>query len=85
MNIPVTAQKTEITAELTITDKKFLKTLIAERAGKIIRAEISSAPTSFIASTITTAVTTASKVLYAFVLIPVADANASSKVTAKIL
>ena len=47
-------------AELTITEKKLLKILIAERAGKIIRAEIRSAPTRFIAITITIAVITAS-------------------------
>ena len=83
--IPETAHITEITAELIITDKKLLKSLIAERAGKIIRAEISNAPTRFMARTITTAVTTAIRMLYAFVFVPVAEAKFSSNVTAKIL
>lgn len=57
--MPRTAQITEITAELIMTERKLLKILIAERAGKIISADISRAPTRFMASTITTAVTTA--------------------------
>ena len=57
--IPVPAQITEITAEQTITALKLLKTLIAESAGKIIRAEISREPTRFIARTIISAVTIA--------------------------
>ena len=85
MKIPIIAQVTEIIAELIITEKKLLKILIAERAGKMISAEIRSAPTRFIASTITTAVITAIRVLIAFVFVPVADAKFSSKVTAKIL
>ena len=63
IRIHKTAQITEITAELIITERKLLKSLIADRAGKIISAEISSAPTRFIARTITTAVTTAIRML----------------------
>ena len=63
IRIPKTAQITEITAELIITERKLSKSLIADRAGKIISAEISSAPTRFIARTITTAVTTAIRML----------------------
>ena len=59
--------------------------LIADKAGKITRAEISSDPTRFIASTIITAIITAIKRLYLLVLVPVADAKFSSKVTANIL
>ena len=61
MNIPVTAQITAITDELIITERKLLKILIAERAGKIISAEMRSAPTRFIARTIITAIITAIK------------------------
>ena len=85
MNIPKTAHITAIAAELIITDKKVLNILIAERAGKIINAEMRSAPTRFIASTITIAVTTAIRMLYALVLVPVADAKFSSNVTVNIL
>ena len=49
---PVTEQKILIIAEHTVTPLKLLKTRIAERAGKITRAEIKSEPTRFIASTI---------------------------------
>ena len=85
MKMPVTAQRTEIIDALIITDKKLLKSLIAERAGKIINAEISNAPTRFIARTITIAVMTAISMLYAFVFVPVAEAKPSSNVTANIL
>ena len=58
---------------------------IAESAGKITSAEISKDPTSFIASTIITAVITAISRLYVPALTPVARAKLSSKVTANIL
>ena len=83
--IPTTAHTTESTAEHTITARKVLNKRIADSAGKIIRAEIKSDPTRFIASTITSAVISAIKRLYRFVLRPVACAKVSSKVTAKIL
>ena len=83
--IPTTAQMTESTAEHTITARKVLNRRIADNAGKIIRAEIKSEPTRFIASTITNAVISAIKRLYKLVRNPVAWAKVSSKVTAKIL
>lgn len=53
---PATEQKTETTAEQRVTERKLLNTRIAERAGKITRAEIKSEPTRFIASTMITAI-----------------------------
>lgn len=61
IKIPTTAQNTAITAEDKITDKKLLKILMEETAGKIINADINKEPTSFIASTIIVAVITAIK------------------------
>lgn len=52
---PEIEQIDESTAEQIVTERKLLKILIAERAGKIIKAEIKSEPTRFIASTIITA------------------------------
>ena len=49
---PVTEHTTETTAEQMVTLRKLLKTRIAERAGKITRADIKREPTRFIASTI---------------------------------
>jgi len=72
-------------AEHTMTDLKLLNTLIAESAGKIIKADIKSEPTKFIASTIITAIITAITTLYASTFLPVAFANVSSKVTANSL
>lgn len=57
--IPSAAHITEITAEATVTLRKFLKILMEERAGKIISAVIRSDPTKFIARTIITAMATA--------------------------
>ena len=54
--IPVPAHTTEITAEHIVTLLKLLNTLIADSAGKIISAEISSEPTRFIAITMIMAV-----------------------------
>lgn len=56
INIPKTAQITEIIAEQIVTDLKLLKTRIAEIAGKITKAEINREPTRFIARTIMTAI-----------------------------
>ena len=58
--MPETDVTTAIIAELITTLLNVLKMRIAERAGKIISAETRSAPTMFIASTITTAVIIAS-------------------------
>ena len=46
--MPNIAQKTDITAEKRMTDLKFLKSRMDERAGKIIRAEINPLLLSFI-------------------------------------
>ena len=64
MSIPKSAQDTDKIADTIVTPLKLLHTLIAERAGKIMSAEIRSEPTRFIASTIITAVITAIKRLY---------------------
>ena len=53
---PVSEQITETTAEHIVTERKLLKTRIAERAGKITRAEIRREPTRFIASTMIIAI-----------------------------
>ena len=63
MIMPTAAQNTEIAAEHTTTLLKLLNTLIAESAGKVMSDEISSAPTIFIAITMTTPVTAARRVL----------------------
>ena len=55
---------TETTAEHTVTERKLLKIRIAERAGKITRAEIKREPTRFIASTMITAIMIAITRLY---------------------
>ena len=83
--MPVTAQKTEITAEEMTALLKLLKIRIEASAGKIISAEMRSEPTRFIARTIIIAVITAIKRLYKSALVPVAFAKVSSNVTAKIL
>ncbi len=85
VRIPSTAQKTERIAEQRITDLKFLNKRIAESAGKMTKAEISSEPTRFMASTIIMAVMTAISRLYWSAFVPVAFAKSSSKVTANIL
>ena len=59
--MPNIAQKTDITAEKKMTDLKFLKSRMDERAGKMIRAEIKREPTRFMARTITMAIITAIK------------------------
>ena len=60
-NIPVSAQITDTIAEQTVTDLKLLNTRIADSAGNITSAEIKSEPTSFIPTTIITAIITAIK------------------------
>ena len=81
--IPNIAQATDITVERMTTRLKVRQTRIAESAGNITSAEISSEPTRFIARTIIIAVTTAIKRLYRDARIPEALAKSSSKVTAK--
>ena len=53
---PAIEQTTETTAEQMVTERKLLKTRIADRAGKITSAEIKSEPTRFIARTMMTAI-----------------------------
>ena len=55
-SMPAAAQTTDITAEQRMTALKLLNSRMAESAGKIISAEMSSEPTRFIASTMTIAV-----------------------------
>lgn len=83
--MPIAAQNTDMIAEHTITDRKFLNTRIDDSAGKITSAEMSSEPTRFIANTIIDAVMIAMTRLYRFVFKPVALENISSKVIANIL
>ena len=85
IRIPTAAQHTDRHAEQTVTDLKLLNTRMAESAGKIMSAEISSEPTRFIAITMMTAMIIAIIRLYTCVFIPVAREKFSSKVTAKIL
>ena len=59
IRIPAADETTDITAEHIVTDRKLLKTLMAERAGNIIRAEMRRDPTRFIARTNITAIITA--------------------------
>jgi hypothetical protein len=70
--MPDEEQSTEIAAEARITARKLLNIRMADSAGKMIRAEIRSDPTSFMAITMTEAVTTAINRLYRLVFIPVA-------------
>ena len=60
-SMPPAAQTTEMTAATTVTPLKLRHTLIADSAGKIISADIRSEPTRFIASTIITAMTVATR------------------------
>ena len=59
IRIPKTEHKTDIIAEPITTHLKLLKIRIVDKAGNIIRAEVSSDPTSFIAKTIIIAIITA--------------------------
>ena len=68
---------------MTVTPRKLPKMRIAESAGMIISAEISSAPISRIPSTTVTAVSTDISAFISPVRVPDAFANVSSKVTAK--
>lgn len=83
--IPIAEALTEIIAEAITTCLKVLKTLMAESAGKIMRAAIRREPTRRIASTITTAVIVAIRRLYSSVFTPIPRVNVSSNVTANIL
>lgn len=84
MIIPAAAHMIENITENIITDLKLLYKHIADNAGNMISAEISSDPTRFMARTIVIAVTIASKVLYSSVFTPEALENGSSNVIANI-
>jgi len=83
--IPKTVHSIEKTTAHIVTALKLLNTRIAESAGKIIKADMSSAPTRFIARTMITAITIDRVRLYILTFTPVATAKSSSKVIAKIL
>ena len=55
MNIPVKAATIDIITEQIVTDLKLPNTHIADRAGKMISADISSEPTRFMPKTMITA------------------------------
>jgi len=84
-NMPTTVHITDITAADTVTALKLLKSDIADSVGKTISAEMSSEPTSFIDTTIITALITAITILYPSAPIAVAFEKLLSKVTEKIL
>ena len=83
--VPTAEQKRDMTAEQNVTFLKVLKTLIADSAGNIIKAETNSAPTSSIATTVIIPTVIADRVSYTPTCVPVAAAKLESKVTAKIL
>ena len=78
-NIPDAAQTTDMTADVSITLQKLLNMRMAESAGKIISADMRREPTSFMARTMTDAVTTAISRLYLPAFIPVAWAKVSDR------
>ena len=83
--IPKKEPATPKAAEHSTVDRKLRQKRIADRAGKMISAEIKRDPTRFMARTMITAVTTAISKWYREVRMPMARAKSSSKVTAKIL
>ena len=64
INIPIIAQVIETIDEQITTDLKFLNMRIADKAGKIISADISNEPTRFIARTMIIAIMIAIIKLY---------------------
>ena len=82
---PAMADTTDIILDAIVTDLKVLNILIADITGNIIKADIRSEPTRFIASTMITAVSTDMIRLYLSAFVPVALAKPSSNVTANIL
>ena len=83
-NAVVNASAATTTDEIT-TLLKFVNNLFELRAGKIIKLEINKVPITLIPITTTIAVPSANIILYSLGFIPVALANDSSNVTAKIL
>ena len=84
ITIPKRKHTTDMMAEDTVTALKLLNIRIDERAGNIIRADMSRVPISLIPKTTVTAVRRAMSILYIPVLTPVAAAKDSSKVTENI-
>ena len=82
---PDKKQTNEMSTVQTVTLKKLLHSRIAESAGNTTSAVISSAPTRFIAITMTKAITTAKIRLYVRALTPEAVVKSSSNVMEKIL
>ena len=80
--IPMPAQESEIAAAQIVTPRKVLNSRMAERAGKVIRADTKSAPKRFMATTTVTPVMTEISRLKSPARVPVAEAKSSSKVTA---
>ncbi len=81
--MPINVQTTEKTAEQIVTDRKLLNTRIAANAGKMISADTKREPTSFMETTMITAIMTAMNKFIALVCAPAAFAKFSSKVTEK--
>ena len=84
IKMPEAAPITENTQEKIVTCLKLLNTSIEEIAGKMIRAEIKREPTRFMARTMIMAITVAITTFKRRVFVPLAKANSSSKVMAKI-
>ena len=82
---PIKKHTTLIITDAIITFKNDLNTLIADSAGKTIRLDTSSAPTSFTEITTLREVKIANKVSYIPGFIPTAFENSSSKVAQNIL
>ena len=79
--IPTVADTTAIMEAAHITLLNERNKRIADKAGKIIKAEIKSVPTNFIATTMIKAVIIAIKSWYVLTFTPVAFAKSSSNVT----
>ncbi len=82
---PTMKLMTERVAPAIVTFLKFLNMVWAESVGKMMRLEMSKAPTRRIPKTIRTEQRIAKIILRILVLMPMACANFSSKVRAKIL
>ncbi len=70
--VPTVKQKSDRPAAQSTTDLKLRHTRMAERAGKMMRLEMSSAPIIRMPSTTVIAVSTARRLLYSSVLVLVA-------------
>ena len=81
--IPKKAPSTDKMALTMVTILKFLNTLIADKAGKMINADTKRLPTRFMEITMMVATTIENPMLNALTLVPLLFAKSSSKVTAK--